>query len=46
MTWCSVLTPMVKAFFTDNGHNGANQALQLWGGYGYVHDYGIEQTRA
>jgi hypothetical protein len=35
---------MVKAFFTDNGHNGANQALQLWGGYGYVHDYGIEQT--
>jgi len=40
----SVLTPMVKAFFTDNGHNGANQALQLWGGYGYIHEYGIEQT--
>ena len=40
----AVLTPVVKAFFTDNGHNGANQALQLWGGYGYVHEYGIEQT--
>jgi alkylation response protein AidB-like acyl-CoA dehydrogenase len=40
----AVLTPVVKAFFTDNGHRGANQALQLWGGYGYVHDYGIEQT--
>jgi alkylation response protein AidB-like acyl-CoA dehydrogenase len=40
----SVLTPVVKAFFTDNGHKGANRALQLWGGYGYVHDYGIEQT--
>jgi alkylation response protein AidB-like acyl-CoA dehydrogenase len=40
----SVLTPVVKAFFTDNGHNGANQALQLWGGYGYIHEYGIEQT--
>jgi hypothetical protein len=40
----SVLTPVVKAFFTDNGNRGANEALQVWGGYGYVHEYGIEQT--
>ena len=38
------LTPVAKAFFTDNGNRGANEALQVWGGYGYVHEYGIEQT--
>jgi alkylation response protein AidB-like acyl-CoA dehydrogenase len=39
-----VLTPIAKAFFTHVGHHGANAALQVWGGYGYVHEYGIEQT--
>ena len=39
-----LLTPVAKAFFTDNGHRGADEALQVWGGYGYVHEYGIEQT--
>ena len=39
-----LLTPVVKAFFTDNGHRGADEALQLWGGYGYIHEYGIEQS--
>jgi alkylation response protein AidB-like acyl-CoA dehydrogenase len=42
--WVGLLTPVVKAFFTDNGHRGADEALQVWGGYGYVHEYGIEQT--
>ena len=40
----ALLTPVAKAFFTDNGNRGANEALQIWGGYGYVHEYGIEQT--
>jgi alkylation response protein AidB-like acyl-CoA dehydrogenase len=40
----ALLTPVAKAFFTDNGNRGANEALQMWGGYGYVHEYGIEQT--
>lgn len=40
----SILTPVVKSFFTDNGFALASAALQLWGGYGYIHDYGIEQT--
>lgn len=40
----AVLTPIVKAFVTDIGHHGANSALQVWGGYGFVHDYNIEQT--
>jgi hypothetical protein len=39
-----LLTPVAKAFFTDNGHRGADEALQVWGGYGFVHDYGIEQV--
>jgi alkylation response protein AidB-like acyl-CoA dehydrogenase len=40
----ALLTPIAKAFFTHQGHYGADEALQVWGGYGYVHDYGIEQT--
>jgi alkylation response protein AidB-like acyl-CoA dehydrogenase len=38
------LTPIAKALFTELGHRSADEALQAWGGYGYVHDYGIEQT--
>lgn len=40
----ALLTPIVKAFVTDLGHHGANSALQVWGGYGFIHDYSIEQT--
>lgn len=34
---------MAKQFATDAGFDVANQALQLHGGYGYLHDYGIEK---
>ena len=34
---------MAKRFVTDTGFNVANDALQLLGGYGYLHDYGIEK---
>jgi alkylation response protein AidB-like acyl-CoA dehydrogenase len=34
---------MAKRFVTDTGFNVANDALQLHGGYGYLHDYGIEK---
>ncbi|MEP7242826.1 MAG: acyl-CoA dehydrogenase family protein [Gammaproteobacteria bacterium] len=40
----SLLTPLAKAFFTENGFELASRALQVFGGYGYVHDYAIEQT--
>ncbi len=40
----SVLTPVLKAFGTQQGFLGAHEALQVWGGYGYVAEYGIEQT--
>lgn len=34
---------MAKRFVTDTGFDVANDALQLLGGYGYLHDYGIEK---
>lgn len=34
---------MAKRFVTDTGFRVANEALQLHGGYGYLHDYGIEK---
>ncbi|MDT7835766.1 acyl-CoA dehydrogenase family protein [Aquabacterium sp. OR-4] len=40
----AILTPVAKAFFTELGHRGADDALQAWGGYGFVAEYGIEQT--
>lgn len=40
----ALLTPIVKGFVTDLGHHGANSALQVWGGYGFIHDYNIEQS--
>jgi alkylation response protein AidB-like acyl-CoA dehydrogenase len=38
-----LLTPVLKAYFTDTGHECANLALQCFGGYGYMRDTGIEQ---
>jgi hypothetical protein len=40
----ALLTPVVKAFCTHHGFHGASAALQVFGGYGYVHEYGVEQT--
>jgi Acyl-CoA dehydrogenases len=34
---------MAKRFVTDTGFKVANEALQIHGGYGYLHDYGIEK---
>jgi hypothetical protein len=38
-----LLTPMIKAFFTDMGFDCVNQALQCFGGHGYIKDHGMEQ---
>jgi hypothetical protein len=38
------LTPVAKPLFAGLGHRSADEALQIWGGYGYMHDYGSEQT--
>ncbi|MFI0848358.1 isobutyryl-CoA dehydrogenase [Mesorhizobium sp. IMUNJ 23232] len=34
---------MAKRFVTDIGFQVANDALQVHGGYGYLHDYGVEK---
>ena len=39
----ALLTPVVKSFFTERGFQLASDALQVFGGYGYVHEYRIEQ---
>jgi len=42
--FAALLTPIVKAFCTHQGFHGPAAALGVWGGYGYVHEYGIEQS--
>ena len=37
------LTPIVKAFLTDNGHIATNACMQVFGGHGYVKEWGMEQ---
>ena len=37
------LCAMAKRVATDSGFKAANDALQLFGGYGYLADYGIEK---
>ncbi len=39
----SLLTPVVKAAFTDFGFESAVMAQQVFGGHGYVHEWGMEQ---
>ena len=39
----ALLTPVCKAFCTDEGFQVAVDAIQVHGGYGYCSEYGIEQ---
>ncbi|MFI4928071.1 MAG: acyl-CoA dehydrogenase family protein, partial [Burkholderiales bacterium] len=41
--WCSLLTPVLKAVCTEQGFGGASRCLQVFGGHGYVREWGIEQ---
>lgn len=38
-----LITPIVKAYFTDGGFDVTNLAVQIYGGYGYIAEYGVEQ---
>ncbi|SFV05696.1 acyl-CoA dehydrogenase [Pseudoduganella namucuonensis] len=38
-----LITPVVKAMLTAQGYEGASQALQVFGGHGYISETGIEQ---
>ena len=37
------LTPIVKAFITDNAFETTNLALQVFGGHGFIREWGMEQ---
>ncbi len=39
----ALMTPIVKAFMTDNGFDCASQCLQVFGGHGYIRSWGMEQ---
>lgn len=39
----SLLTPIVKAFLTDNGHIATNACMQVFGGHGFIKEWGMEQ---
>jgi len=38
-----LLTPIIKAYFTDMGSECANLAVQTWGGHGFIRENGVEQ---
>ena len=39
----ALLTPILKSFATDKSMEITNQALQIYGGHGYITDHGMEQ---
>jgi alkylation response protein AidB-like acyl-CoA dehydrogenase len=39
----ALLTPIVKAFITDNTFETTNLGLQVFGGHGYIRESGMEQ---
>ncbi len=41
--WCSLITPVLKAALTQQAFYGGSECLQVFGGHGYVREWGIEQ---
>jgi alkylation response protein AidB-like acyl-CoA dehydrogenase len=39
----ALLTPVVKAFITDNAYTTTNLCLEVLGGHGYIAEWGMEQ---
>ncbi len=39
----ALLTPIVKAFVTDNAYIATTHCQQVFGGHGYIHEWGMEQ---
>jgi alkylation response protein AidB-like acyl-CoA dehydrogenase len=39
----ALMTPVVKALFTDLGFEATNIGMQVYGGHGYIRDHGMEQ---
>ena len=43
-TMLSFLTPIAKGFMTENGVESASSAMQVFGGHGYIREWGMEQN--
>ncbi len=39
----ALLTPILKGFLTDKGYENTSQGLQLYGGHGYIEEWGMSQ---
>ena len=39
----ALITPIVKAFFTDNAWIATSHCMQVYGGHGYIKEWGMEQ---
>jgi alkylation response protein AidB-like acyl-CoA dehydrogenase len=39
----ALLTPIIKAFITDNGWIATSHCMQVFGGHGFIHESGMEQ---
>jgi alkylation response protein AidB-like acyl-CoA dehydrogenase len=39
----ALLTPIIKGFLTDNGWIATSHCMQVFGGHGYIHEWGMEQ---
>ncbi|MBK6853356.1 MAG: acyl-CoA dehydrogenase C-terminal domain-containing protein [Burkholderiales bacterium] len=39
----ALLTPIIKAFLTDNGWIATSHCMQVYGGHGYIKEWGMEQ---
>ncbi len=39
----ALMTPVVKALFSDLGFEATNLGMQVYGGHGYIRDHGMEQ---
>ncbi len=39
----ALITPIVKAFFTDNAWIATSHCMQVFGGHGYIREWGMEQ---
>ncbi|ASJ76442.1 acyl-CoA dehydrogenase C-terminal domain-containing protein [Granulosicoccus antarcticus] len=40
----ALLTPIAKAFLTETGFEAANLGMQVFGGHGYIKEWGMEQN--
>jgi alkylation response protein AidB-like acyl-CoA dehydrogenase len=39
----ALITPIIKAFITDNGWIATSHCMQVFGGHGYIKEWGMEQ---